>query len=333
MAMHMADVLELLAFHKDLPQAMADESFSRLMDGTMTSAQAGSFLMGLKTKGETALELTSAVRAALDQAHLVPNLKGPRIDTCGTGGDGTSSFNCSTAVALILAGLGHQVVKHGNRSVSSTCGSADALEALGLSLNTRPEDVAGELKRSKFAFLFAPSYHPAFKHVGPVRKEIGCSTLFNLLGPLLNPGRPTHQLLGVAIPGFLGRMAKVLSNTGVSKACVVHGAGGFDELTPFGINHVVWVSNGWLREEDFDPCVYGFALSKPEDVAVKDKASAVAVLKDILAGGGPKAMQDMVVLNLGVCLHLLEDDLALAPAMDKAREALLAGIGRKILDA
>ncbi|WP_461209746.1 anthranilate phosphoribosyltransferase [Desulfocurvus sp. DL9XJH121] len=333
MAMHMADVLELLAFHKDLPQDMADESFSRLMDGTMTPAQAGSFLMGLKTKGETALELTSAVNAALGQARLVPGLGGPRIDTCGTGGDGTSSFNCSTAVALTLAGMGHQVVKHGNRSVSSTCGSADALEALGLSLTTKPEDVAGELARCKFAFLFAPGYHPAFKHIMPVRQEIGCRTLFNLLGPLLNPARPTHQLLGVAIPGFVARMARVLADTGVGRACVVHGAGGFDELTPFGVNHVVWVRDGWLREEDLDPAKLGFAVSRPEDVAVKDKDSAVAVLKDILAGGGPEAMRDMVVLNLGVCLHLLEDGLELAPAMDKARAALASGAGRKVLDA
>ena len=332
MAMHMADILELLAFHKDLPQDMADESFSRLMDGTMTPAQAGSFLMGLKTKGETALELTAAAKAALRHARLVPGLSGPRIDTCGTGGDGTCSFNNSTAVALLLAGMGHKVVKHGNRSVSSTCGSADALEELGLSLTTSPEDVSGELDRCNFAFLFAPGYHPAFKHIMPVRKEIGCRTLFNLLGPLLNPARPTHQLLGVGIPGFLSRMARVLSNTGVGKACVVHGAGGFDELTPFGVNQVVWVKDGWIREEELDPAALGFKASTPEEVAVKDKDGAVAVLKDLLAGGGPEPMKDMIALNAGVCLHLLED-LPLAEAVDKAREALAAGAARKVLDA
>jgi len=333
MAMHMADVLELLAYHKDLPQDMADESFARLMDGTMTPAQAGSFLMGLKTKGETAEELASAVRAALSHARLVPGLSGPRIDTCGTGGDGSSSFNCSTAVALTLAGMGHKVVKHGNRSVSSTCGSADALEALGLSLTSQPEDVAGELAARNFTFLFAPGYHPAFKHIMPVRKEIGCRTLFNLLGPLLNPARPTHQLLGVAMPQFVGRMAKVLALTGVEKACVVHGAGGFDELTPFGVNRVVWVKDGWLRDDVVDPAALGMAQAKPEDVAVKDKDQAVAVLRELLAGGGPQAMRDMVALNLGVCLHLLEDDLSLAQAVDKAREALASGAGEKTVNA
>ncbi len=332
MTMHMADVLELLAFHKDLPREMAEEAFARLMDGTMTPAQAGSFLMGLKTKGETARELAAAVRAALAHARLVPGLSGPRIDTCGTGGDGTCSFNCSTAVALTLAGLGHDVVKHGNRSVSSTCGSADALEALGLSLTTEPDAVAAELAADHFVFLFAPGYHPAFKHIMPVRREIGCRTLFNLLGPLLNPARPTHQLLGVGIPGFTQRMAQVLAMTGVSRACVVHGAGGFDELTPFGPNTVVWVRDGWLREDVVDPAALGFAASTPEDVAVRDKDSAVAVLRELLAGGGPQPMRDMMALNLGVCLHLLED-LDLPDAMDKAREAVAAGVGGALLHA
>ncbi|BBD09739.1 anthranilate phosphoribosyltransferase [Desulfovibrio ferrophilus] len=333
MAMHMADILEQLAFHKDLPQDMANESFARLMDGTMTPAQAGSFLMGLKTKGETAEELAAAVNAALSHARMVPGLSGKRIDTCGTGGDGSSSFNCSTAVALTLAGMGYQVVKHGNRSVSSTCGSADALEALGLNLNLQPGDVAAELARRNFVFLFAPGYHPAFKHIMPVRQEIGCRTLFNLLGPLLNPARPTHQLLGIAIPGFLHRMAKVLSLTGVQKACVVHGAGGFDELTPFGVNQVVYVRDGWLREDVLDPARLGMAASSPEDMAVKDKDEAVAVLREILAGGGPEPMRDMVALNAGMCVHLLEDDLSLADGVDKAREALASGAGEKTLNA
>lgn len=333
MTMHMADVLELLAFSKDLPADMADEAFGRLMDGTMTPAQAGSFLMGLKTKGETARELAAAVRAALSHARHVPGLSGPRIDTCGTGGDGSCSFNCSTAVALSLAGMGHDVVKHGNRSVSSTCGSADALEAMGLSLTTEPDAVAGELADKHFAFLFAPGYHPAFKHIMPVRREIGCRTLFNLLGPLLNPARPTHQLLGVGIPGFTFRMAKVLAMTGVSRACVVHGAGGFDELTPFGVNTVVWVHDGWLREDELDPAALGFASHKPEDVSVTDKESAVAVLREILGGGGPEAMRDMLALNLGVCLHLLEDGLELPAAMDKARAAVAAGAGGKLIHA
>lgn len=333
MALHMSDVLELLAFHKDLPQEMADESFARLMDGTMTPAQAGSFLMGLKTKGETAQELASAVRAALRHARPVPGITGKRIDTCGTGGDGACSFNCSTAVALTLAGMGYDVVKHGNRSVSSTCGSADALEELGLPLTMEPDAVPGELDARHFAFLFAPSYHPAFKHVMPVRKEIGCRTLFNLLGPLLNPARPTHQLLGVALKGYIVRMAQVLAVTGLESGCVVHGAGGLDELTPFGVNSVVWVKNGWIREDELDPAEFGFAKHSVEDVAVTDKDQAVGVLREVLGGGGPAAMRDMAALNLGVCIHLLEDELDLVESFDRARAALAEGVGEKVCNA
>lgn len=331
--MHMADVLELLAFHKDLPEDMAAESFGRLMDGTMTPAQAGSFLMGLKTKGETAAELAAAVRAALAHARLAPGLSGPRIDTCGTGGDKSCSFNCSTAVALVLAGMGHQVVKHGNRAISSTCGSADAVEALGLPLLTEPENVAAELARRKFVFLFAPSYHPAFKHIMPIRKEIGCRTLFNLLGPLLNPARPTHQILGVSIPRFLSRMAQVLALTGVQKAAVVHGAGGFDELTTFGVNNVVWMREGWLREDLLDPADLGFARGKPEEVAVQSREEAVDALRELLAGRGPQAMRDMVALNLAVALHLLEEGLSLKDAADQARAGLASGAGERPLHA
>ena len=330
--MKMADVLELLAFHKDLSVGMAEESFRRLMTGDMTPAQTGAFLMGLKTKGERAFELAAAVRAALDQARLVPGLTGDRIDTCGTGGDNTSSFNCSTAVALVLAGMGYQVVKHGNRAVSSTCGSADALEALGVPLTTEPDEVPGELEKRRFAFMFAPNYHPAFKHVVPVRKEIGCRTLFNLLGPLLNPARPTHQILGVALPGYVSRLASVLAMTGVRRACVCHGAGGFDEITPFGEAQVVWLNEGWLREDTLDPQALGFTLRRPEEVTVTDREHALGVLRELLAGDGPEAMRDMVVLNLGVAIHLL-DGLELPEAMDKAREGLASGAGEKPLHA
>jgi anthranilate phosphoribosyltransferase len=329
MAFEMADVLELLAFHRDLPEDMAEESFARLMDGTMTPAQAGSFLMGLKTKGETAEELAAGVQAALKHARLVPGLSGRRIDTCGTGGDKSCSFNCSTAVGLILAAMGYTVVKHGNRSVSSQCGSADVLEAMGLPILVEPEDAAGELAERNFVFLFAPNYHPAFKHIMPVRKEIGCRTLFNMLGPLLNPARPTHQLLGVAIEGYVERMAGVLALTGIERAAVVHGAGGMDELSCFGTNRVVWVREGWLRQERLDPEDLGFPRSRPEDVAVSGKDEALAVIRDILAGNGPEAMMQMTALNLACALHILEDGLSLERAAEKARDAVYSGVGAK----
>jgi anthranilate phosphoribosyltransferase len=315
------EVLERLAIGKDLSEDEALTSFRAMYKGEMPASCVGAFLMGLKTKGETGLEIACGVKAALEQANLVPGLAGNRIDTCGTGGDNTCSFNCSTAVALYLAALGHQVVKHGNRSVSSTCGSADVLEALGLPLVVAPDDVVDRLAKKNFVFLFAPNFHPAFKRIMPIRKELGARTLFNIMGPLLNPARPTHQLLGVPTARFVPLVAEALSLTGVKNAAVVHGAGGFDELSPFGPAEVVWVRDGWMRRDRLDPQDFGIPRHKIADVAVSGRDEAVKVLRGLLSGQGPAAMLDMLILNLGVALHLMED-LSVAQGMDKARQAV-----------
>jgi len=316
------EVLEHLAIGKNLTEEEALSSFRAMYRGEMPASCVGAFLMGLKTKGETGLEIACGVKAALEQAHLVPGLTGDRIDTCGTGGDNTCSFNCSTAVAMYLAALGHKVVKHGNRSVSSTCGSADVVESLGLGLTVEPEAVAAKLKERNFVFLFAPNFHPAFKRIMPIRKELGARTLFNLMGPLLNPARPTHQLLGVPTAGFVPLIAEALALTGVRRAAVVHGAGGFDELSPFGPAEVVWIRDGWTRRATLDPLDYGIPRHKLADVAVASKDEAVAVLLELIQGDGPQAMKDMLALNLGTALHLLEDDLSLQQGIDKARDAV-----------
>ncbi len=313
-----SEILETLAQRRDLTDEQAGAAFGALLAGDMSTAQAGAFLMGLRAKGETADELAAGVRACLGAARPVPDLSGPRIDTCGTGGDCRRSFNCSTAVALFLAAMGHKVVKHGNRSVSSSCGSADILEAMELPLDTPPEGVAGELERIGFAFLFAPAYHPAFKNVVPVRKELGIRTLFNILGPLLNPARPTHQLLGVADPRLMPLMAEVLARSGIERAAVIHGAEGFDEITPFGPARVLWVENGTVTEGVIDPHELGLGGGKPADVAVKDKDDALLAMRDLLSGKGHIIMQHMVMLNLAAALHVL----GAAPDMQTA--AMLA---------
>lgn len=323
------EVLEHLAIGKNLTEEQALESFRAMYTGEMPPSCVGAFLMGLKTKGETGLEIACGVKAALEQARLVPGLAGDRIDTCGTGGDNTCSFNCSTAVALYLAALGHKVVKHGNRSVSSTCGSADVLEALGVGLTVEPESVAGELAANNFVFLFAPNFHPAFKRIMPIRKELGARTLFNLMGPLLNPARPTHQLLGVPTARFVPLIAEALALTGVRKAAVVHGAGGFDELSPFGPAEVSWIRDGWSKRGTLDPEDYGIPRHKLSEVAVASKDEAVAVLLELLEGHGPVAMKDMLILNLGTALHLLEDDLSLKQGIEKARDAVACGAAAK----
>jgi len=319
-------VLEQLAQHKNLTEEEVLNSFRAMYKGEMPASCVGAFLMGLKTKGETGLEIACGVRAALEEARLVPGLSGDRIDTCGTGGDNTCSFNCSTATAMYLAALGHKVVKHGNRSISSTCGSADVVEAMGIALTVGPETVAKELAVRNFVFLFAPNFHPAFKRILTIRKELGASTLFNLMGPLLNPARPTHQLLGVPTAGLVPLIAQALALTGIRRAAVVHGAGGFDELSPFGPAVVTWIRDGWTRYEQIDPKDYGIPRHKLSEVAVAGKDEAVAVLLELLQGKGPQAMKDMLALNLGCALHLLEEDISLRQGIDHARDAVESGV-------
>ncbi len=323
----MKSVLEALALGQDLTREQAGGAFSRLMSGELSEGQAGALLMGLRAKGETPQELAAAVTACLAKARLVPGLAhgaGPRIDTCGAGGDNKCSFNCSTAVALILASLGHKVVKHGNRSVSSKCGSADVLEAMGVPLDTGPEAVGAALDGTGFVFLFAPGFHPAFRHVMPLRKALGIRTLFNLMGPLLNPARPTHQVLGVPNAGLLLLIAEALRLTGVERAAVVHGAGGYDELTPFGPGEVAYVRDGKVERARVDPAELGLADDRSGAVTVAGLDESLAMLRAILAGGGPEPAQKMVAINLAMALHLLED-IPLKDAAAKAMDAVRSG--------
>ena len=298
MAESMRDILEALAAGTDLTPEQAAFAFRELFDGELSPAQSGALLMGLRIKGETPLELASAARAGLERAKTVTGLPDgkPMMDVVGTGGDRTSSFNCSTAVSLYLAALGHRVVKHGNRAVSSSSGSADALEGLGLPLSTGPDEVLGELRRTDgFVFLFAPNYHPAFAHIA----------------------------------GALPLMAETLALTAPTEiAFVVHGAGGFDELTPFGPTVGFSVDSGRVRPLRIDPGEYGLSGHRPEDVRVENKAEALTALKDVLAGRGNPAMQAMTALNLGAALHLVSGR-DLAPCMAEAKNAVAEGAARR----
>lgn len=322
-------ILEHLTTGADLSTPQAREAFDLLLTGEVSPVQAGAFLMGLRAKGETAAELSAAVDAALGQAKLIPGLSGKRIDTCGTGGDGQHSFNCSTAVSFFLADMGYQVVKHGNRAVSSKCGSADVVEDLGYPLVTDPEAVRAELAKRNFVFLFAPHFHPAFRHVGPVRQQLGVRTIFNLMGPLLNPAMPTHQILGVPDFRFAPMIAQVLAaRKGLERAAIVHGAGGFDELTPCGPGQVIFVERGTIREAVIDPADFGLATCVPRDLACAGKEEALKLQRQVLAGQGPRSLQDMVTLNLGVALHILEDDLPLDLAMEMAQAKVEQGLSK-----
>ena len=317
-----------LAVGNNLTPEQSREAFTALLTGQLTPAQSGALLMGLSAKGETPDELNAAVDAAMGQARLISGLTGKRIDTCGTGGDGKKSFNCSTAVALFLADLGYQVVKHGNRAVSSQCGSADVVESLGYPLVDDPGQVAEELRKRNFVFLFAPHFHPAFKHVAPIRQELKIRTLFNLMGPLLNPAEPTHQIIGIPNPQFAPLLAKVLVKRKELTAAIVHGAGGFDEITPCGTSSVLYVDRGRTRSCFIVPRELGISLCKVEELICPTRDEALAMQTAILTGNAPRAVKDMVALNLGLALHLLEDDLTLKEGVDQALEALDNGLTR-----
>lgn len=320
-------LLDTLARREDLSADMAAAGFAALLDGRMSAAQAGAFLMGLRMKGESALELAHATRAALARAVRVDGIEGACIDVVGTGGDGRSSFNCSTATALTLAGLGFNVIKHGNRAVSSACGSADALEGLGIPLDVAPADVPALVRERHFAFLFAPRFHPSFANVGPLRRELGLRTLFNLLGPMINPARPSHLCMGVARPELVPLIAETLRHSHLRKAAIVCGAGGYDELTPLGPATISLLEDGRISPLPLNPADYGFAPCTPAELAVHDREEAVAVLRALLCGEGPEPMRRMLALNVGLSLYLLEQG-SLDLCMARAREAVAAGAGR-----
>jgi anthranilate phosphoribosyltransferase len=243
----------------------------------------------------------------------------------GTGGDGQHSFNNSTAVSLFLADMGYTVAKHGNRALSSSSGSADALEGLGIPLEQTPEEAKAGLEKYHFAFLFAPAYHPAFKFIMPVRKQLGIRTLFNFMGPLLNPVRPSHQLIGVGDPERLFLMGETLLLTGVKRALIFAGAGGFDELTTWGVNRGYVIDDGRMDKTAIDPATLGFPRHAPEDVRVTGKEDALDKIRLILAGKGPEAMMDMVALNLAGCLNLLDKG-TMAECADIARDVVHQGL-------
>ena len=286
----------------------------------------------LSLKGETIDEITASASGM--RAHCVKLLHDMDVlEIVGTGGDGSNSFNISTTAAFVIAAGGVPVAKHGNRAASSKSGAADVLEALGVNIAIPPEKSAQLLKDLNFCFLFAQNYHIAMKYVAPIRRELGIRTLFNLLGPLINPARPTHILLGVARPELVELLAETLRQSHIRKAAVVYGAGGYDEVTPLGPTKMMIIHNGRLTPMSLDPLDYGIQPCNPEELAVHSKSEAVDVLKNILAGNGPRAMMDMVILNVGVAMFLLEEHMDLSVCMAKAREAVCAGIGRRTLHA
>ena len=274
-----------------------------IMRGEATQAQIGSFLTGLRMKGETPGEIAAFAGVLREHAITVrPDVPGMLVDTCGTGGDGAQTFNISTAAAFVAAGAGVPVVKHGNRGISSRCGSADVLAYLGVSLSVDPRIQARIVKETGISFFFAPAYHPAMRHVMAARQEIGCRTVFNLLGPLANPAGAQAQLLGVYHPALTGTMGEVLRELGLSRAMVVHGCG-LDEMTTTGETIVSELNGGVIQRYTITPEQYGIARAVSADLVGGDPATNARILSEVL-GGERGAARDIVLLNAGAAVYV-----------------------------
>ncbi len=305
-----------------------------IMDGRATPAQIGAFLTALRIKGETVEEITGAALVMQEKAIRIDLLSRPGeklVDTCGTGGDGASTFNVSTTAAFVVAGAGIKVAKHGNRSVSSRSGSADVLEKLGVRLDIPPERVAASIEQVGIGFLFAPTLHPAMKHaIGP-RREIGIRTIFNILGPLTNPARANIQVLGVFTGGLVRPLAEVLGHMGLEKAWVVHGEGGLDEISLLGSTRVAQWDGTGVSEFTINPEMVGLATCRPEDLAGGSPDENAIILREILQGKrGPR--RDMVLMNAGAAIFLAGKAGDLGHGIDEARRSIDSGAAMSRLD-
>jgi anthranilate phosphoribosyltransferase len=329
------DAIHLLFSGSDLTTEQADAAMTQLMQGEASQAQIGAFLAALRMKGETVAEITGCASAMRRIAVQVrPDIGDtPLVDVVGTGGDGTYKFNISTIAAFVIAGAGAKVAKHGNRS-NKRAGSADVLEALGVTLQLTAEQAKECIEEVGLVFLFAPAYHPAMRHaIGP-RREIAARTVFNILGPLTNPAPVTHHLVGVYDRKLTDVMAKVLGEMGSSAAYVVHGfyetGTGLDELTTTGPSHVSHLRNGQVSTFQFEPADLGFARATLEDLQGADAATNASLARAILGGElqGPK--RDVVLLNAAAALSIDSGDLD--EGLRQARSSLDSGAALNILD-
>jgi len=297
------EILTKLAGKQDLIPAEAAGVMRIIMAGKASQAQIGALLLALHMKGETASEIAAFAQVMRDNAITVkPRTGRMLVDTCGTGGDGAQTFNISTASAIVAAGAGCTVVKHGNRGMSSRCGSADVLAALGVNLAIDPALQADIVERVGIAFFFAPAYHPAMKHVITARQEIGCRTVFNILGPLANPAGAQAQVLGVYHPDLTGTIAEVLRLLGISRAMVVHGSG-LDEITTTGETAIAELSRGTIHTYTIRYDMFGIVSAQLEDLAGGSPQDNAGIIRDILDGerGAPR---DIVLMNAGAALYV-----------------------------
>ena len=309
---------------KDLSYEMACAVMAEIMDGTATNAQMGAFLAALRMKGETVTEITACAEVMREKGLKV-EVPFDVMEIVGTGGDEVGTFNISTTSAFVVAAGGVPVAKHGNRSVSSKSGAADVLERLGARLDLTPEQNVEVLKKANMCFMFAQVYHTSMKNVGPVRKEMGARTIFNILGPLTNPARANMQLMGVYRENLVEPMAQVLSNLGVVRGLVVNGSDGLDEATMTGATHMCEIREGKFRTYDLTPEALGMRRCTLQDLVGGTPEENARISRDILTGKlkGPK--RDAVILNSALSLYLGIDDCSIPECVKMANEIIDSG--------
>ncbi|MDX2452391.1 anthranilate phosphoribosyltransferase [Desulfosarcina sp.] len=326
------DHLATIINRTDLNQTQMAEMMSEIFDGKTTDAQVGAMMAALATKGETVEELAGAARAMRKKAHRIQAAAMPVVDTCGTGGDGLKTFNISTTTAFVVAGCGVTVAKHGNRSVSSRCGSADVLETLGIKLDTDPEVVEEAVQEIGIGFLFAPLYHSAMRFAAKARTEVGLRSIFNMLGPLTNPAGANCQLLGVFAPQLTEMFAEALRLLGARSAFVVHGHDGLDEISVCAPTRVSQLKNDMIRTYDIYPEQYFSQLAEPHQMTGGDPEENAAITRTILTGEkGPK--RDVVLLNTAAALVACQKAADLTTGIALAEQAIDSGAALGKLEA
>ncbi len=322
--MDIQDAIALVTKRIDLSREQAAEAMCCLMSGTATPAQMGGFLIGLRMKGETVDEITGFAETMRRFAAKVPATRRPLVDTCGTGGDHSGTFNISTTAAFVVAGAGVGVAKHGNRSATSKCGSADVLEALGVALDLAPEQVGQCIDEIGIGFLFARNLHGAMKHVAPVRAELGTRTLFNLLGPLANPAEADGQMMGIFDPALVEPIAGVLMRLGVRHAYVVSGHDGMDEIGLSGPTRVAEAVNGTVRVFEIRPEEYGFSPAPHQAILGGEADENARILRRVLEGEcGP--CRDIVVLNAAPAIVAGQGGQTMEDGLRAAQESIDSG--------
>lgn len=330
--MQYRDLLSRLIRGENLSADESSAALDGILSGEWSEARLGAFLAALAAKGETVNEIVGAARAMRRKASRLQSLGGVVLDTCGTGGDGAGTFNISTVTALVAAGAGVKVAKHGNRSVSSRCGSADVLEALGLRLDGHIEIMEHALNEIGIAFLFAPRFHAAMRHAMPVRKQLGVRNIFNLLGPLTNPAGAGCQLLGVYAPELTEMFAAALRDLGSRHSLVVHGREGLDEISISGPTRVTELKGSELRTYDIEPEQFGFDSAPAESLAGGDPAFNARIVRAILEGEqGPR--RDIVLLNAAAALVAADRVTNFTAGLEAAARSIDDGAAGARLDA